>query len=173
VNSAWRGVAIGMLVGGLGAVARDAVLRAGFWINVTESLPIGVYRVVHAPVTRGAYVLACAPEWAGRLARERGYVWRGPCPGGAAMLGKQVVAIAGDTVEVTDAGVMVNGKLLAKSAPLTRDTRGRTLPVVRERLFVLPGSVWLGSQWNSRSYDSRYFGTADRNSIRAVIVAVR
>jgi conjugative transfer signal peptidase TraF len=151
---------------------QSVAAASGLRINVTESLPIGIYRVVDAPITRGAYVLACPPEWAGKLARDRGYLWRGPCPGGGARLGKRIAALAGDTVEVTDRGLTVNGVPVPNSGPLTRDTRGRLLPVLRGRWVVPHGAVWLWAGSSARSFDSRYFGFVPLSNVRGVVERV-
>jgi conjugative transfer signal peptidase TraF len=169
----WRsGIAFGLIAGVAGVGVQSLAATAGFRINVTESLPVGIYRVVQAPITRGAYVLACAPEWAGKLARERGYLWRGPCPGRAARLGKQIVALAGDIVELTDSGLTVNGARVPNSAPLARDTRGRLLPVLRGRWVVPLNGVWLWAGWSARSFDSRYFGPVHSSAIGPSITPV-
>ena len=166
----WKcSIVFGLIAGAAGVGVQSVVVAAGLWVNVTESLPIGIYRVVHAPITRGAYVLACLPEWAGKLAKERGYLWRGPCPGGVARLGKQIVAVAGDTIEVSDGGLKVNGLPIPRSAPLARDTRGRLLPVLRGRWVVPLNGVWLWAGCSARSFDSRYFGLVPLSNVIAVV----
>jgi conjugative transfer signal peptidase TraF len=166
----WRsGIVFGLIAGAAGVGVQSVVVAAGLWVNVTESLPIGIYRAVHAPLTRGAFVLACPPEWAGKLARERGYLWSGPCPGGIARLGKQIVAVGGDTVEVSNGGLTVNGMPVPRSAPLARDPRGRVLPVLRGRWVVPLNGVWLWAGCSARSFDSRYFGVVPLSEVRSVV----
>ena len=128
------------------------------WINLSPSLPLGVYRPVDAPVTRGAIVVVCLPLTIGRLARERGYLGYGPCPGHVERLGKRVAAVAGDTVETDAGGVRINGFLIPGSRRLERDSRGRPLPVTAPRVVVRPGELFLLATDNPRSFDSRYFG---------------
>jgi conjugative transfer signal peptidase TraF len=164
-----RGLATGLLVGGLGIGVQWLFGVSGLWINVTRSLPIGLYRMVREPVRRGSYVIVCPPAWAGALARARGYLWRGPCPGRVARLGKQVIAVAGDTVELTDSGFTVNGQRVPHSTPLTQDARGRLLPTLRGHWVVSPTGVWLWAGWNARSFDSRYFGPISTSDIRAAV----
>src|SRR5439155_25992925 len=50
-------------------------------LNVSPSVPLGLYRMVDEPVERGVLVVACGPLTAARLARESGYLIRGSCPG--------------------------------------------------------------------------------------------
>jgi conjugative transfer signal peptidase TraF len=105
----------------LGELARHSDLS----LNLSPSLPRGVYLRTREPLLRGSLVLLCLPvPWAA-LALERGYLARGPCPGGSEPLGKIVGALSGDEVEWADEGLRVNGKLLPKTAPLFVDSRGR------------------------------------------------
>jgi conjugative transfer signal peptidase TraF len=133
-------------------------IKHTLWLNLSPSLPLGVYRPVNAPVTRGAIVVVCLPLAIGRLARERGYLGYGPCPGHVERLGKRVAAVAGDTVETRAEGVRINGFLIPGSRPLDADSRGRKLPRPEERIVVRPGELFLLATDNRRSFDSRYFG---------------
>src|SRR5690348_11800545 len=130
-------------VAGRGWLARALValgvmsltLSIGGWaghyrVNVSGSLPIGLYRVVEPSLARGALVLACLPASVARMARERGYVHRGACPGSSAPIGKFVLAIAGDTVDVSGHGLAANGRLVTGTKPLAYDSRDRRLPRV-------------------------------------------
>jgi conjugative transfer signal peptidase TraF len=128
------------------------------WINLSPSLPLGVYRPIDAPVTRGAIVVVCLPLAIGRLARERGYLGYGPCPGHVERLGKRVAAVAGDTVETDAEGVRINGFLIPRSSQLATDSRGRKLPRPEGRIVVRPGELFLLATDNRRSFDGRYFG---------------
>ncbi|HLX06814.1 MAG TPA: S26 family signal peptidase [Thermoanaerobaculia bacterium] len=87
--------------------------------------------------------------------------------GGVAPLGKLVLAVAGDEVALGAAGLIVNGRAVAGSLPLARDSAGRPLahqPFGTRRLA--PGEVWLFSPFHPRSYDSRYFGPVQAAAIR-------
>ena len=80
---------------------------------------------------------------------------------------KPIVAVAGDIVEVSSRGVAVDGRLLPNSAARPFDTKSRPLqhwPFGTYR--VAPGTVWVISSFNARSFDSRYFGPVPIASIR-------
>ena len=80
---------------------------------------------------------------------------------------KPIVAKAGDVVDVSDHGIAVNGSLLRNSAPLRVDTKGRPLPAWGFGCYVVaPGTVWVASSYNPRSFDSRYFGPVPISAIR-------
>jgi conjugative transfer signal peptidase TraF len=145
-----------------------AALLAGASIhfNSSGSLPRGLYLVEGRRlgagggrrVARGELVLVCPPAGAAALAVERGYLRRGGCAGGSGRLGKLVLAVAGDEVEVGEGGLTVDGCAVQRSASSRGDAAGRPLPHVRAGRYRLRGGeVWLFSP-HPRSFDSRYFG---------------
>lgn len=144
----------------------------GVRVNTTPSMPRGLWleRVVPSRLHRGDIVAACVvPSDAVRL-----YVGAGECQ--ATHLEpviKQIAAIPGDTVAVTEAGVIVNGDLIRNSARLVVDGKGRSLdglfpmPVQYEHV-VPPGFVWLVAPMD-KSFDSRYLGSFPVKSIIGVV----
>ncbi len=147
----------------LGLVATCAVFGVRF--NVTESLPGLIYIITS---DSSSPVIEFCPEGAfAQLSVERGYRRRGMCPDGASPMLKPIVAQAGDTVEVSTNGITVNGTLLHNTSPRTRDSRGRSLTPWRfGRYIVPPGFVWVASQYNPLSFDSRYYGPIPVSHIR-------
>ena len=88
-------------------------------------------------------------------------------PTGGEPLVKPVVAVAGDEVEMSARGICVNGRILPNTAPLQRDSNGRPLAPWRfGRYMVVPGMMWVASSYDSRSFDSRYFGPVPVSAIR-------
>ncbi|GJG89650.1 putative conjugal transfer protein TraF [Gemmatimonadetes bacterium T265] len=168
----WRD--LGALAVALAIVFGAAALwyRSGLLVNHSASMPVGIYRVARLTASerravaqgrlvppRGAVVVWCLPADVGAVARRRGYVMRGSCPGGAEPVLKRVAAVPGDTVVVDASGLHVNGRLLANSRALARDAAGRAAPAVTPgRIVVHVGMAWLWSPYSMRSYDSRYFG---------------
>jgi conjugative transfer signal peptidase TraF len=131
---------------------------AGFRLNVTNSLPVGIYRIT-PPLHRGSYVEFCLSGVDDRLSMERGYRPRGACPDGGAPYLKQVLAVPGDRVSFSAVGITVNGRLLPKTAPFPQDRAGRPLhPWIFGEFEVAPNELWVGSTYNRYSYDSRYYG---------------
>jgi conjugative transfer signal peptidase TraF len=143
----------------------------GLRINLTTSLPFGLYQVVREQPRRGAIVLACLPRPIAVFAHARGYVPRGgPCPEQTVPVGKMVLAAAGDTVTVTESGdLLLNGTLVRNARRRARDRLGCLLP-------QLPiGEYGLGRQelWllapSASSFDSRYFGPVRSTAVRTVV----
>jgi len=96
----------------------------GLRINWSPSLPIGLYIT---DAESSTLVEFCPSEPFASLALSRGYRDPGSCSDGGAPLLKPVVARASDLVEVSAAGIAVNGHLLPNTTPLRKDTNGRPL----------------------------------------------
>lgn len=169
--NARRAGLVGWLLGGSIIAAGMVAEAAGLRINATLSLPRGLWLVGGDPgtVRIGDVVTFCPPLGPALAeARERGYVGPGSCPGGLEPMMKPVVALAGDTVAVSSAGVTVNGQILVRSEPLSRDGAGRPLPQA-EGGTVAAGQVWVLSSHNARSFDSRYFGPIPHAHLTALL----
>ena len=138
-------------------------------LNVSPSAPIGLYRPVDLPLERNRPVVACVPPRVATLARERGYLGRGSCPGDVQPVLKWVVGLPGDVVELGQEAVSVNGVRLPGSATAIHDSRGRPLPHAPWGHIVLgPGEVWLLGTAAARSWDSRYFGAVSLDHVQAI-----
>jgi len=160
-----RAKAIALLALGTLASAMMIPAFAGVRINGSPSLPIGLYVVTSDSNAR--LVEFCPSEPYAALAFERGYRTKGNCPDGGAPLMKPVAARPGDTVEVSNHGISVDGRKLCNSAPLGFDTSGRTLQHWPFGKYSIgDGTVWVISSYNQRSFDSRYFGPITDTQIR-------
>ena len=137
----------------------------GVRINTSPSLPVGLYLVT---TERNANLVEfCPAEPFAALSLVRGYRSPGVCQDGGAPLLKPIIAKCGDLVELSTRGICVNGRLLANTVPLTKDTKGRPLKSWPwGRFEVAPGTVWVASSYDSRSFDSRYFGPLSTVAIR-------
>lgn len=147
------------------------VRTSGLRYQRTGSLPRGLYRIDRAaPLVRGAIGTWCLPEAWGKWARARRYLARGGCPGQAEPIGKVVLAMAGDTVDLGPQGLRLNGRVLPRTAPVLRDGRGRPLESAPFGRYVLSvGQVWLWSPYAQRSFDSRYFGPITASALISVV----
>jgi conjugative transfer signal peptidase TraF len=144
---------------------------AGYRVNMTASMPLGLWRVTPAPpqITRGMIVVYCLEDRpTAEMALQRGYISPGRCPSGTEPLFKPVVAIPGDVVTVTPSGISVNGSLLTSSSPLTADPAGRPLAGALGEFQVSPGEVWVLSHYSMLSFDSRYSGPVRTDNITGV-----
>lgn len=157
-------VALGLLI------AAGALAAAGVRFSLTPSLPIGLYLETEALLTPGTLVTLCPPREAAALARHRGYLRDGACPGGVQPLGKRILAVASDTVEIGHNGVRVNGRAIAGSAIHERDSQGFPLPTMPFGRHVIGrDSLFVFSAHHPRSFDSRYFGPVPVGSVRSTM----
>lgn len=133
-------------------------LLADLRVNLTPSYPLGLWRIepLKRDVAVGDRVFICPPDIpVFEVARERGYLGHGLCPGWFAPLIKTVVAIAGQHV-VVDADIAVDGRRLAHSSVRPADAQGGALTPAAGGI-IPNGQLFLFSEF-AGSYDSRYFG---------------
>lgn len=146
----------------------------GLRLNASRSAPRGLYRMLTAAPSRGAFVAVCLPPDLARFGRVRGYLGPGDCPGGVQAAIKQVVAMPGDIVDVDPAEVRVNDRRLPNSGTSAADSAGRPLPHVPWGRHPVPAEqVWLLGTGDPRSWDSRYFGPLSLAHVRATVAPVR
>ena len=145
---------------------KEGIPASGYHINLTDSLPRGIYRDTQQPITYGVLVAECLPqEWA-ELAVKRGWLGPGACANGTTPILKKVVAMPGDRVDLTNAYVAVNGKVLLLTASLLLDSQGREIPRVKRGTYILKeDEYWLIADNIVNSLDSRYMGPAKRKDI--------
>ena len=168
-------VPLALMVMILGAV--QLAMREGWRINLTESEPLGFYRLLalqdHEAPARGTKVELCPPAWV--TPRAFPFYLSGNCPGGGMPMLKTVVAIPGDHVVVKLQGVWINGRELPNSGQLLRSGKYPWLQLPHQL-----GSLTLGSRqyWvygsgatpalAAQSFDSRYWGPITIAEIRRV-----
>lgn len=164
-----------VLLSAIGLLGLAAVLALiGARINTTPSIPLGLYWTSSAPVARGNYVQLCPPRAAiFELARARGVIAAGLCPGGYGFLMKRILAVGLDRVTLSQAGVVVNGQLLPYSAiPVDDPELPRWPRYPLTHMILKSDQVLVMSDRHPRSFDSRYFGPLQLTQIRSVIVPV-
>ncbi len=155
-------------IGAVISIAEGALLASGIWVNLSSSVPPGIYREDGGEIARGDCVLSCIPGSAAAIAFERGYVGWGACPFHTAPVGKLAAGIPGDKARISSSGMEVNGTALPGSAPLGTDGEGRELApfnldrTLGEGEYLLAGST-------AQSYDSRYFGPAGEGEVKGRI----
>ena len=135
----------------------------GLRVNLTESVPVGLYFYRPGPVHRNDLVQVCLPPdlAAYALKNELDLAVAGPCASGVAPLVKVLAAISGDVVEVGLAGITINGRAWPMSAPRSSTAHGLR---VGTRFIVAPHyALVLGL--HPASWDGRYFGALPSSAI--------
>jgi conjugative transfer signal peptidase TraF len=142
----------------IGAVV--AMWTFGVRINMTRSLPLGLYLITDNP--KANLVAFCPSPGIMDESAKRGY--RGHsyglgCPDGAPPLMKPVVATPGQRVLLDARGISVGTRLLPNTAPLPFDAKHRELRAWPAGCYTVePGTLWVASSVHPGSYDSRYLG---------------
>lgn len=131
---------------------------SGLRVNLTPSYPLGLWRI--EPLARdpavGDLIFICPPpDPAFEVARERGYLGHGLCPGWYSPLIKTVVAVVGQHVVIAD-DITIDDARLPHSSVRPADGEGRALTPATGGI-VPNGKLFLFSEF-AGSYDSRYFG---------------
>jgi conjugative transfer signal peptidase TraF len=137
----------------------------GYRINLSPSVPTGIWRIQEGKHEKGGYVIVSPSDHLGyRLAVERGYL-----PGFSPML-KRVVGLEGDFISYDrqEKAVTVNGEYILMTEIISQDTEGRSLPAASFPVTLEKGEVWLASE-NIRGYDSRYFGPVSDDLLQGVV----
>lgn len=145
-----------------------ACWAAQFWlvVNTSESFPPGLYRKQRISPHKGDLVLFCPPDRPiFHEAMRRGWIDHGLCPSGTGYMIKRIAAAEGDHVEMSVAGVSVNGTALENSA--RRIDTGDEIPL--PFFHNLQHSEVLLMSPHPLSFDGRYFGIVHTGAIRAVL----
>ena len=141
------------------------------WINVSASIPYGVYKRVDKYPQKDDYILFCLKDKLAKLSVERRYTTTGNCPFQSAPIGKKVVATQGDLVKISKEGIEVNGMLLSKTRPSTYDLLERKMPEYSMHRY-LDNNEYIVASTKENSYDSRYFGIVRGEQIKGVIETI-
>jgi len=142
----------------------------GYRINMTDSYPLGIYQLTDDAVKKGELILYCPPDTElFHDAQERGYFSYGLCNGFLSPLAKKLVAIPGDHVRSSDEGIYINEVLQTNSHALTLDSVGRALQPVSINDVLTNNTIFILSDFNPGSFDSRYFGAVPYDGIQGVI----
>ncbi|WP_440616371.1 conjugative transfer signal peptidase TraF [Cysteiniphilum sp. 6C5] len=147
-----------------------AIKTFGVRINVSDSMPMGLYIIDHTSdermIVRGDLVEVCLPHKVAVEGIAKGYIdAHGHCADGSGSLIKEVIALPVDHVQLTSSQIIVNQK--AYYAP-SHDISLSGIPITH---FIKPGNnqrygYWLyGANSPDYSWDSRYFGAVEADNI--------
>ncbi|MDA8093945.1 MAG: S26 family signal peptidase [Betaproteobacteria bacterium] len=164
------------LLGGI-AVLSSAMAWSGWRINLTESEPLGLYRLTSlrggATIRRNDLVEFCPPRWV--TPRVFPFYLSGDCPGGGMPMLKTVAGLPGDRVVANLRGVWINGRKLPDSGQLLRSGKYPWLQLPHQQgVFTLgPRQYWVYGRGATpalaaQSFDSRYWGPIMVRQIRRI-----
>lgn len=133
-------------------------------------MPIGFYqRENTTKIKRGDLVSVCLSREIAALALQRGYLRAGKCPSGVIPVLKQVIAIPGDTVTLTNSNITVNELEYTAPFMLTDHNKNTMQKFISNGLYPYNHGYWIyGANDPIKSWDSRYYGAVNRKAIIGV-----
>lgn len=141
------------------SIALVAVMASylGILINVTPSMKLGFYIKSNRSIHRGDTVAFCLPDSYKSTALDRHYVQKGEKCDGIDPLIKEIIAIPGDHVILSNGFVEVNGiKYFYQTS--YKDSKGRVLSVYPRGDYPKTQGYWMIGTQAKNSWDSRYWG---------------
>lgn len=137
----------------------------GYWINITNSMPIGIYKEIESmKIPKYSYVLICKEDESIKRTRNAIYY----CDDGHQPLLKIVVATEGDLVTINDEGIFVNRKKIRHTERLQK-FRNVSFNI---HDYKLRNNEYLVTGNSPYSWDSRYFGIVSGNDFLSPVVPV-
>lgn len=138
--------------------------------NYTPSMPIGFYqRVSTTKIKRGDLVVVCLPKQVAVVALQRGYLRGGSCPNKVIPVLKQVIAIPGDVVTLTNSHITVNSTTYIAPFNSIDHNRQPLQKFIQNGIYQPSRGYWIyGANDPIKSWDSRYYGSVKRAEIIAV-----
>lgn len=142
--------------------------------NTSISEPPGYYlSLPYVSYGRGDLVLVCVSDSRYKTILNKLNLKdvSGACSNGLPYLLKQVSAVAGDRVEVSDKGVLINGELQANSYGYASGRGIAFYPLKPRYKHVLGEGEYFMLGISPHSFDSRYFGIVkDKDIYRRVVL---
>jgi conjugative transfer signal peptidase TraF len=129
----------------------------GVLINITPSMKLGFYVKSNSPIHHGDTVAFCLPDSYKTLGLNRHYLQTGAQCDRTVSLIKEVIAVPGDHVILSNGFVEVNGiKYFYQTS--FKDSEGRALGVYPRGDYPKTQGYWMIGTQAKNSWDSRYWG---------------
>jgi conjugative transfer signal peptidase TraF len=141
--------------------------------NTTSSFPLGLYKISKKEsYQKGDLVSFCAiPNQTIKKMIEQDYTQPNPnCPNQTPQLLKKILALEEDNITI-DREVFVNGYLVKNSQVFKKDRNGNLL-TIQPSQSIQKGYFWAMSDYNKKSYDSRYFGQVPLKNIIGIATPI-
>jgi conjugative transfer signal peptidase TraF len=153
------------LIAGLIFIAVCAFLyRAGLIINITGSMPRGIYWRGTGKIHRGDLVAFCLDKKNQLFGLERGYLIHGTRCQFSEPLIKKVIAVPSDNIFLSSQSIRVNAHTYPYQT-FTTDAKGRPLVAYPSGNYTDTKDYWVMGTDSQKSWDSRYFGPIHSTAI--------
>jgi len=146
----------------------------GYILNNTSSYPIGIYKITKKDLyNKGTLVSFCAPQnnTIKKLVEYGFAASNATCKNGTPILLKKLVALEGDKITIINNHVYINTILQPKSKIFFVGRSGNYLERQNSQI-INKGNFWAMSDYNERSYDSRYYGQVSLDNIKGAAMPV-
>lgn len=129
-----------------------------YYLNIfSDSLPMGIYQKSNGAYVKGAYVATCLNEEIASFARERGFLMKGFCSTKIVPVMKIIYGVPGDHYRREGGKLFINEE--AFQINYDYDSEGRLLKYFYPESGIIQlGEYMLLSEYNEKSWDSRYWG---------------
>ena len=159
---------------GLTAVLYGLCHAGGFFMNLSDSMPKGLYRKVDRLPAVGQLATSCLTPEIAAHGLARGYLVPGICPTAIQPVMKAIMAVSGDTVAIADGHLQINGVAHPELIIATQDSKDRALTLFYHTPYrIPPGHVLLISDYISTSWDGRFWGAVPIRELVEPVLVVR
>lgn len=138
--------------------------KAGLIINITGSMPRGIYWRETGDLHRGDLVAFCLNEKTQRFGLKQGYLIHGTRCNFSEPLIKKIIAMPGDNVTLSSQSIIVNSQTISYQT-LPVDSHERPLKAYPSGNYANTKNYWVMGTDSQQSWDSRYFGPINPKSI--------
>lgn len=133
-------------------------------LNITSSMPYGLYIKSSGKIEKGDYILFCLLEAERNIGLVRGYLEPGKRCNGSIPLIKKVISLPGETVKLTDDSIIVSNQVLNYKT-IYNDSQNRKLKVYPRGTYTKNCYWVVGDRDILHSWDSRYWGCIKTDQI--------
>lgn len=141
----------------------------GLIINITPSMPIGLYvKKDSDTIKRQDVVAICLAEPYKSLGLRLNYLIRGKACENSAPLIKQIIAVPKDDVRLADDYIAVNHHIYAYKTQYV-DSLNRKLDVYPRGIYLNTSYYWVIGTNDDKSWDSRYWGPIKEQQILSIL----
>ncbi len=150
-----------------------AMKKGNIVFNTTSSFPLGFYKISKSSsYKRGDLVSFCAvpSKMIDRMIKQ-GYSQKNSlCPNQTPQLLKKILGLEGDRVEIKKT-VFINNQEIKNSKIFIKDSNGNLL-TIQSSQSIKRDYFWAMSDYNERSFDSRYFGQVPLKNIVGIATPI-
>lgn len=141
-------------------------------VNVTPSMPIGIYLKGSKSITKGNIFLVCLTDTYSKIGLQRHYLISGGhiCREMEPLI-KRIIAVPGDHVVLSDDYIIVNNVKYPYPTSYS-DSLNRPLSVYPRGDYPNTTGYWLLGDHDIKSWDSRYWGLVVAGQIKNRLIPI-